>query len=456
MKIVCYWIIFLLPAAVLGNSHAADMAAQHQVTTAQLDTRLTQMVTIADLVTYAHRTNPSILSAKEAWKATVENYRLASGYPDPQFSASYFPEPIETRLGPQDWKMDLSQVIPFPGKLSKAGEIVAVEARIAKLGLDKAVRDVAVAIRESFYEFGYIRKAKQVTGENIRLLNHLRKIAETAYADDRAVFFDVVKAQAQTGQLRYDALLLDELEMTEQTRLNGLLDRNPDAAFGRLQAEAFQPLAYEIQEIYRLAEAHQEEIQIAKTRVEKAETTIDLARYQTLPDFKVGVTYSAIGKPDVSNPPSNEGRDAFGVQFGLTVPLWFGKNKGRVGRALAEKEQAKAIKTLRINETRTRIREQFFRLENARRIMELYGKELLPQAAKSMEIAETWFRQGESSFSDFIETQAVWYNFQLAYARARADYGKYLARLEGLVGQNLTRKRAIGQPPPEGMKNETK
>ena len=31
-------------------------------------------------------------------------------------------------------------------------------------------------------------------------------------------------------------------------------------------------------------------------------------------------------------------------------------------------------------------------------------------------------------------------NFQLAYARARADYGKYLARLEGRVGQNLTRQ----------------
>jgi outer membrane protein TolC len=105
-------------------------------------------------------------------------------------------------------------------------------------------------------------------------------------------------------------------------------------------------------------------------------------------------------------------------------------------------EKAKAMTTLRINETQTKIRQLFFRLENARRIMELYGKELLPQAAKSMEIAETWFRQGESSFSDFIETQAVWYNFQLAYARARADYGKYLARLEGLVGQNLTRKKS--------------
>lgn len=433
-------IIIVLIAGIVTAGSISRLFAEEQPSTVPLDERLAHKVTIADLVSYAYMNNPSILAAKEAWKATVEKYRLEAGYPDPQFTATYFPEPIETRLGPQDWNLNLSQAIPFPGKLSKAGKVVEAEARIAKLDLDRAVRDVSVSIRESFYEFMYLREARQVTGKNIQLLDHLRKVAETAHAGDRATFFDVVKAQAQTGQLRYDILLLDELEMTEQTRLNGLLDRDPDARFGRLEAGKFEPLAYSIQEIYRLAEEHQEEIQIAKTQVEKAETKVDLARYQNLPEFKVGVTYSSIGKPDVPNPPSDEGRDAVGVQFGLTVPLWFGKNKSRVGRARAEMQQAKAIETLRINETQTKIRELHFRLENARRIMELYGKELLPQAAKSMEIAETWFRQGESSFSDYIETQAIWYNFQLAYARAQADYGKYLARLEGLVGQNLTRK----------------
>ena len=441
MKTLKGVIIVLIAGIVIAGS-IPRLFAEEQPSTVPLDERLAHKVTIADLVSYAYMNNPSILAAKEAWKATVEKYRLEAGYPDPQFTATYFPEPIETRLGPQDWNLNLSQAIPFPGKLSKAGKVVEAEARIAKLDLDRAVRDVSVSIRESFYEFMYLREARQVTGKNIQLLDHLRKVAETAYAGDRATFFDVIKAQAQTGQLRYDILLLDELEMTEQTRLNGLLDRDPDAGFGRLEAGKFEPLVYSIQEIYRLAEEHQEEIQIAKTQVEKAETKVDLARYQNLPEFKVGVTYSAIGKPDVPNPPSDEGRDAVGVQFGMTVPLWFGKNKSRVGRARAEMQQAKAIETLRINETQTKIRELHFRLENARRIMELYGKELLPQAAKSMEIAETWFRQGESSFSDYIETQAIWYNFQLAYARAQADYGKYLARLEGLVGQNLTSKES--------------
>ena len=85
-----------------------------------------------------------------------------------------------------------------------------------------------------------------------------------------------------------------------------------------------------------------------------------------------------------------------------------------------------------------KIRALYFRLENSRRLMELYEKDLLPQAAKAMEIAEVWFREGQSSFSDFVEAQAVWYNFQVSLARARADYGKYLARLESVVGQSLS------------------
>jgi cobalt-zinc-cadmium efflux system outer membrane protein len=71
----------------------------------------------------------------------VENYRVTTGYPDPQLMVTWFPEPIETRLGPQDWNAQISQMIPFPGKLSKAGELVAADARIARLKLDKAVKE---------------------------------------------------------------------------------------------------------------------------------------------------------------------------------------------------------------------------------------------------------------------------------------------------------------------------
>jgi len=407
-----------------------------------LDARLSGTVILGDLVQYAYRNNPSIREAREAWRATIEQYRLETAYPDPEIMMTYFPEPLETRLGPQDWNANLTQKIPFPGKLTKAGEVVEAEARIAKLNVDKTIRDIIVSIRESFYELSYIHQAQTAADQNLKLLNHLRKISETAYAQDRNTLLDMVKAQSQSGQLRYDILMLRDLEETEIAQLNSLLNRQTDTPFGRLGVETDQSVVFSLEEIYQVAETHQEEIQMAKVRIERAKRKIELAKFKNLPDFKVGLFYAGIGNPDVANPPPDEGDDALGIQAGITIPLWFGRNKSRILKAKAEMKRAEAAKTVRVNETSAKIRSLYFRLENARRLIELYSKELLPQAAKSIEIAETWYQEGQSSFSDFIETQSVWYNFQLALARAKADYGKNLARLERLVGKSITIRQA--------------
>ena len=407
---------------------------------------LKDSISLADLITYAYAHNPGIASARERWRAVVEDYRVTTGYPEPQLMVTWFPEPIETRLGPQDWNAQISQMIPFPGKLTRAGELVAADARVARLKLDMTIKETMLAVRESFYELEYIRKARRITAHNGELLDHIRKIAETAHADDRATLVDVVKSQSQRGQLAYDALLLEELEQTEIARLNGLLDRPPEAPFGELQLPALKPLAVDLEQIYQLAEANQEEIQIAQVGVDKGDVKVGLARLQNLPDFKVGLFYAGIGEPDVATPPEDAGRDAVGIQAGISIPLWFGKNSSRVDRAMAEKAAAKAEKRRRVNTVRTSVRTLTFKARNAQRIMALYESDLVPQAARSMELAEVWYREGESSFTDYIETQSIWYNFQLALARARADYGINLARLERLAGQPLTQAAADTQP----------
>ncbi len=393
---------------------------------------------VSDLIARAYDANPGIASARANWRATVEQYRVATGYPDPQLMVTYFPEPIETRLGPQDWNAVLSQMIPFPGKLSRAGEVAAADAEMARVKLDMAARNLAVSIRESFHELAYIRTAKRIAGEELELVNHLRKVSETAHAEDRATLNDVVRAQSQIGQLRYDRILLEELEATEVARLNELLNRPPDAAIGELAAPEIGSPIYSLQEIHDMAEAQREEIRMARLAEDKSAAKRELTRYDNLPDFKVGVFYAGIGEPDAPMPPDDAGRDAVGIQFGVSVPLWLGKNRGRAARDEARLEMARADTTARINETRTRIREVYFRLQNARRLIDLYGGELIPQAMNSMELAETWFREKEASFSDAVEAQSVLYNFRLSLARARADYGQYLARLERLAGRSVT------------------
>ncbi|HSH70682.1 MAG TPA: TolC family protein [Deferrisomatales bacterium] len=423
-----------------------------------LEQKLVAGPEVADLVAYAYQASPTILAAQQGWRATVERHRVATGYPEPQVMFTWFLEPIETRLGPQDWNATLSQMIPFPGKLSSAGEVVAADARIARLQLDQAVREVVVKVRESAHELTYIRSARDVAAQNRSVLDEVLAVAESSYADNGADLADVVRAQSQSAQLSYDSLLLEELEQTEIARLNALLNREPEAAIGSITAPPLVPLAYSLEEIYRLAEVGREEIGIAGERVAKMDAKRSLAGYQNLPDFRVGLFYAGIGDPDVAPAmrPDDAGRDAIGIQAGVSVPLWFGSNAGRTAEALAEREQARALKVAVVNDTRAQVRSLTFRLHNAERLVLLYRDQLLPQATRSLSVAETRFRAGEGSFSDFAETQASYYNFQLALARAHADYGKYLSGLERLAGRGLTRREdAAAAPAPPAPVEET-
>jgi outer membrane protein TolC len=429
----------------MAGSVWAQTAQPHKAASSEeLEERIGSAPDISDLVTYAYQNNPSIAASWYAWKAMTEKYRLATGYPDPQLMVTYFPEPIETRLGPQDWNASLSQQIPFPGKLTKIGETVKADAAMSRIRHDQRIRDVAIAVRKSFYELWYIRAARRVSTAQTELLGHMRKVAETAHADNRIQLLDVVKTQAQVGQLRYDELLLQELEAKEITRLNALLNRSPDSPIGTLRVTPLASLETPVAELMKMAEGGRDEVRLANAAVSKADAAKELAKVQNYPNFKLGFFYAGIGDPDSGTmaPPEDAGRDAVGIQFGLSIPLWWDKNSGREAKAVADRSRAAAMRSARINETRSMLHNIFFKLKTSERLVALYRDELLPQATSSIETAETWFRQGEGSFSDFIEAQAVLYNFQLALYRARADYGKALADLEGVIGQPAIGERA--------------
>ena len=405
--------------------------------TGQSDALFADRVVLDRVLAYAVENNPSIQVSLEKWREVVEKYRVATAYPDPQLMVTWFPDPIETRLGPQDWNATLSQTIPFPGKLSTSGEMVRTEAAMAKLSVDGRVREVRARVIRSFHELLYIRKALGIAQANAALLDRLRLMAESANADNRTAMVDVVKAQSQVGQLRYDMLLLEELGQTEKTVLNNLLNRSPDAAIGELMDLDMVTLTCPLDTLYDLADAHQEGIRVSELEIEKAKLNASLSGYSNKPDFKLGLFYAAIGEPDVASPPRDAGDDAVGIQFGVNIPLWFGKNRGRVEMTKAGIARQKAMKSETVNQARTTIRSLYFKLNNSRRLVTLYREDLLPQAIKAMDLSQEWFRQGQGSFSDVLEARSAVYNFQLSLARARADHGKTLAELDRLVGGGL-------------------
>ena len=437
-------IVLLISVCVLpwyigaGNGFAREReASDSQDALFHLEDRLSSGPGLADLLNYAYLSSPAITASKKSWQAFIENYRAGKSYPDPQLAAAFFPRPIETRLGPQDWSLTLSQVIPFPGTLSQKARVLEADVTISRLKVDKTVKTIVTEVSLAFYELVYIQKAMAVAQANLDLNHQLLQISENAYADDKALFYDVSKARAQTAQIQYDILLLQELEKTQKTTINTLLNRPPTAPLGHAAGTLPQTVVYTLDEVYALAMLHQEDIRMAEAQVHKSEQAVQLTRLQTLPSFRLGLFYAGIGDPDVPHPPPDAGDDAVGVQFGMNIPLWSGKNKSRTAQALAEKQKAQAEKTDTANRITAGISRLWFKLENAERLITLYEKDLIPQAVSSVQTAETWFKQGQGSFADFLEIQAAAYNFQLSLERAKADYAKTLVLLEQAAGAVL-------------------
>lgn len=419
----------------------ADPASNPQ---AELNQRLTTTQELPDLLKSAIQANPAIESARQGWKAAVERYRIANAFADPKFSLTY---PFETKIGATEWGISFSQGIPYPGRLTAEGEVVSAEIRLAQLTYDKTLREVVVGVRQSAYELLYLQAARKIAAGNQELLAQLSASGLASYAQERTTLIDLARASAQSGQLQYDTLLLQELEETEITRLNALLGRPPGTPIGPLVTPALRPLTTSLDELYRLAAENRSEVLLAKTNQIKAERGVTLAHYQTLPEFELGLFVNNVQAGDPMIDPNQTGIKSIGATLSLSLPIWFSKNRGRQGEAEAELGRSKSEVGSQINEARAEVGRLFFRLRNAERLIRLYREDLLPQAAKAVETAESWFKEGKGSLSDFTETRTVLYNFQLALARATADQGQNLAALEGLAGQSLTETKSEPELP---------
>jgi outer membrane protein TolC len=451
---------FLAPLAlalVLVITPRATMADSKEEAAPVVSTvdNLTNELDLGQLIELAFKDNPQLRAAKLSWEAVIERYPQVTAYADPVLRYSYFIEEVETRVGPQEQKFSISQAIPFPGKLSLKGDIVTREAQMAKLEFERQTRDLIVELKDAYYELLYITKAVEITRQNKELVKHLAKIGTTDYSLDGTTLNDVFKAQSQLAQLSYDLILLTEFREAEITRINSILNRPPEAALGKPKAVGYVPFKYAPEELYQSALEHQQELGLSDLEIEKSQKALSLAKMEYLPNFNLGFSYIDVGEAEptpLGTLPDDSGQDAYGLDFGISMPLWCGKNSWRVAEAKLKHEAAIYNKKDRENKTFSVIKTLYFKLQNSERLIKLYQDSLIPQAEQSLETAETWYKEKRGSFSGLLETQSVWLNFNLALHRALTDYYQRIAQLERLVGASLE----INRPPQEAVREEGK
>ncbi|MFQ5736662.1 MAG: TolC family protein [Thermodesulfobacteriota bacterium] len=438
---------------VLAASFAVAAHAAEKAVGGAREGEAASPVSIDSLVAYAVEHNPALRAARLEWLRALQVGPQASAYDDPMLSYTYPLQPVETRLGPQDHILSLSQRLPFPGKLGVKGEIADKGAEIARLKYEKALREVAYEVKKSYYELFYYDKAVRLTKEQIGVFDFYIKAEMADYAVGRKDLNDVVDAQTRYARAANDLAVFEELRRAEQTRFNTLLNLPPEEPLGELKepeeelkksgGDLKEPkatkLAWALDDLYSFV-LDNEEVKIAEKNVERNTLEEKLARYRYLPDFRLGVNYSAIGDPETGV--RDAGRDATSVTFGVTIPLWFGKNRAANEEARLGRERSVLEKTSVTNNIRNRLKKIYADGASSYKLIEIYADSLVPQAKALIETAEIKYKNGEGSIAGIFNAQTLWLNFNLAYYRALSTYLEKAAEMESLIGRHLEKTGA--------------
>ena len=403
-----------------------------------LEDKISQAPQLSDLVSYAQIKNPSLAAHRALWQAAIQAQRLGTAYPDPKLTTTFFPQPIETRLGPQDFNITLGQPIPFPGLLNKKRAVLASNATLARLKGDQELKSIIGQIALAYYELAYIHRAMELTRENLKLNRQMEMILKEAYGRDQSLFHQMSKTSIRISRLENQIHGLKERETTEKNRLNGLLNRPPMAPIGPLPPVATRPLPpplpYTLDQLQTLGITQGETIRMAREKIKGARARVEMARYENKPALNLGLFYAAIGKPDTATHPRDAGTDALGIQLGISMPLWSGKQKSRKSRFLQKKIQAQREGRDLENRIKTRITRLWFDLNQSRRNFNLQKDKILPQSRRALETAHILFRQGKGGLSDLLDLQTAVHDDLLAMARARIDHAKARALLDEQAG----------------------
>ena len=399
---------------------------------------------LTDYLRVAGMNSAALESAFNRWKASMERIPQAGALPDPRFTYRYFIEEVETRVGPQRQSFGLTQMFPWFGKLTLAGDQAALAAEADRQRYRSAKLKLFHDVTAAYYEYYYLARATEVTRENLKLLKFVEDVARARFKTAVGGHPDVVRAQVELGKLDDRLRALTELRGPVVAGLNAALNRPHDAPLPEPSGAIPEPERFSDQTLFAKLPDHNPDWRALDAEVRRAGRNVKLARKAYYPDVTVGVDYIDVATSSGGRSPSDDGKDPVVAMVSLNLPVWRAKLDAGVREARRRKLSAAHARTQKANDLNAELKLALYRFRDAERKIDLYRDTLLPKARQSFKVTQAAYRTGKAGFSDVVDAQRVLLEFELSAQRALVDRARRLAKLEMLVGGE------IGPPLPGG------
>ncbi len=393
------------------------------------------------LIIEALQNHPELRRVREGAAAAHEVPSQARSLPDPlfRFRAENFrvDNPGLETAAMSGLVLGVVQPFPFPGKLPKRRDVAEARATVADRGVELLEAVIIERVQRAYWQLHFAERAEQITRINVAVINTLTDVVHSRFAVGQGAQQDVLQAQVAHSRLRTELQEREQAARSGRRALNGAVGRPPDDELPPTQAPNRSPRAVDRVKLARTVLSESPFLDLARSQVDLQAQGVREAKYDRAPDLLIGVDYRFRG---VVPGDLTQGADMFSVTFGLSLPIWArGKQKARIRESRYRLMEARALEDSVVLEITTRLERLIDVVERLNAEIELYQRELLPEADQALDASIADYQSARVGFVSVLQNWQTELELQVAHERLLSDREERLAEVETLTGALLER-----------------
>lgn len=363
--------------------------------------------TLDSLKAELRRGNPELRALHLDYQSALTLGQQVDQLPDLEIGAGAFVLPVETRTGPQQFRLGATQMLPWPGKLAAMASLADARAKPLLESFAARQLDLIYQLEIAYFQLAGVQARREVRKESLDIYQSLEEIALSRVESSKGSSVDVYRLQLRRQGLQQELEDLRFAAQSQMTTINQLLNRPADNQVV-VELDTDSLIAMILDNAPDLAaddpdlSAHPSLMAIA-LRQEASRQALIVNDLDAKPGFGVGIDYIATGRREDMNPPGN-GRDVIMPRASVRIPLGKGK--------FTAKRQEEELRILALNARKESV-ETGFRasIRNALVLMENEANRLyfLAEQLRTLEaaiaVAQPEYANGARRIDELLEFQ---------------------------------------------------
>ncbi|MDP8238753.1 MAG: TolC family protein [Candidatus Hatepunaea meridiana] len=384
-----------------------------------------ETITVVQALNSAFSVHPSVTVARAGYNQAL-GQRLTELSPDPvSIALEYVGVPDGEAIDAHEARtLSLSQEFEFPLKYVWRARAVGIAVDKARINALTQMLDLEREVRNAYVQAWVIDQQLKILEENAdvankyaRQLKRLVELGESAPLEERRARVEALQATTNRNAVRKERKAVwGKFQSLTGIDTVGIV-LNPPLIFNSPLEDIFNP-----DESY--------ELKSAQLQSNLANVETKAAIFSWLPDLEFSYFKQ--------NVPSETDPEFWGVEFGISLPIWFWlSGRGEIQASRANHRAAEAnLENLRLQQQTTAVA----LIQSQQALwdkLELYNEQIHPLAEETYELAMKSYKMGEASSLEVIDSQRTLLDVKLEHLEIKAALVDVTSEIDRLTGRSV-------------------